>query len=42
MSLLVGGVGILAVMMISIRDRVKEIGVRRALGARKKDIFCSY
>jgi putative ABC transport system permease protein len=37
-SLLVGGVGILAVMLISIRERRGEIGLRRALGARRRDI----
>ena len=37
-SLLVGGVGILAVMLISIRERRGEIGLRRALGARRSDI----
>jgi putative ABC transport system permease protein len=37
-SLLVGGVGILAVMLISIRERRGEIGLRRALGARRPDI----
>jgi putative ABC transport system permease protein len=37
-SLLVGGVGILAVMLISIRERRGEIGLRRALGARCHDI----
>ena len=37
-SLLVGGVGILAVMLISIRERRGEIGLRRALGARRQDI----
>jgi putative ABC transport system permease protein len=37
-SLLVGGVGILAVMLISIRERIREIGLRRALGARRRDI----
>jgi putative ABC transport system permease protein len=37
-SLVVGGVGILAVMLISIRERRGEIGLRRALGARCSDI----
>ncbi|HBZ57002.1 MAG TPA: hypothetical protein DEO88_16485 [Syntrophobacteraceae bacterium] len=37
-SLLVGGVGILAVMLIAIRERRGEIGLRRALGARCLDI----
>jgi len=37
-SLLVGGVGILAVMLMSVRERIKEIGLRRAIGARRCDI----
>lgn len=37
-SLLVGGVGILAVMLISVRERTGEIGLRRAVGARRSDI----
>jgi len=41
-SLLVGGVGILAIMLISIKERIKEIGLRRALGARRKDIMLQF
>jgi putative ABC transport system permease protein len=37
-SLAVGGVGILAVMMISVKQRAREIGLRRAIGARRRDI----
>lgn len=41
-SLLVGGIGILAVMLISIRERIKEIGIRRAVGAKKSDILIQF
>ena len=37
-SLIVGGIGILAVMLISVKERTHEIGIRRAVGATKGDI----
>jgi len=41
-SVLVGGIGIVAVMLISIRERIKEIGIRMAVGARKSDILIQF